>query len=550
MESANFRTGVTVSTNIFRIKHLAIMRKTNLVFFQLLVFTFLFHSSVFSQPLHIYYDAQTENVRYEVDGQEVKEPRVRKDQDIFVHVQNYNNYLYDLDVKANQKTIRITQPGTQNGFAQGGIDLSGLLMNFGGGGLFNMWNSGAGDSYNGLGDTDLLDGPGFAENTAEAQQMTRLFERYETTLKNMTQTEKRLQLIQKNIEDFKDSKAIKELVLKENEKIKNNPNLKPEQIRKLLVENLEKALEKKLEDPLSLEEIIDKSNHSKRLTEFSENLQSNHQDYKNQMNSLIEITDEMNTLGFADADFLELRQDALNVFQNSQLVEESIQNQKEELIHMGKTSQKEDIEQLLALRMEREALLANDFSYTYRTKATGDQMELNLEFKAKDSLGMTNSSRAIQVAPIQVPVFGGLKVNASVGISFGQYFERPQHYFLRDTIILARDMDSFTPYLSTFFHFYTQRVRPVSVGGTFGIGIPIGNATNQQSATFFLGPSIIIGKTQRIVINTGIVGGRVTKLDQGFKEGDVFRSDGDTVPIHHPYELGYFLGLSFNIGGN
>jgi hypothetical protein len=45
------------------------------------------------------------------------------------------------------------------------------------------------------------------------------------------------------------------------------------------------------------------------------------------------------------------------------------------------------------------------------------------------------------------------------------------------------------------------------------------------------------------------MGGKVEQLDQGYEVGDSFSSDADILPVHYPYELGMFIGLSFNLAG-
>jgi hypothetical protein len=142
-----------------------------------------------------------------------------------------------------------------------------------------------------------------------------------------------------------------------------------------------------------------------------------------------------------------------------------------------------------------------------------------------------------------------MKINVSIGISFSGYFKQPQSYYLQDTIIRSENADAFLPIITSFFHFYPQSAGNVSIGGNFGIGIPLTNSENGQSLSFFLGPSFIIGKGQRIVLSTGVMGGKVQQLAQGLEVGDKLLPF-SPVPTKSAYELGYFLGVSFNISGS
>ena len=66
---------------------------------------------------------------------------------------------------------------------------------------------------------------------------------------------------------------------------------------------------------------------------------------------------------------------------------------------------------------------------------------------------------------------------------------------------------------------------------------------------FFLGPSLLFGKSERIVLNAGLMGGKSEKLSQGYEIGDQYISDSNLAPTISVYELGYFIGVSFNLSG-
>jgi hypothetical protein len=64
---------------------------------------------------------------------------------------------------------------------------------------------------------------------------------------------------------------------------------------------------------------------------------------------------------------------------------------------------------------------------------------------------------------------------------------------------------------------------------------------------FFLGPSLIFGNSQRLVLSLGLMGGKVESLAKGFKVGDAFDPDNGDLPTKGKYNLGMFMGLSFNL---
>jgi hypothetical protein len=205
-----------------------------------------------------------------------------------------------------------------------------------------------------------------------------------------------------------------------------------------------------------------------------------------------------------------------------------------------------DLQLIAALRNEYEIMKENDFTRTFRAPAKGDVVKFDLAFLVKDST--RNAEKPFPVSEIEVPVAGGFKMNASLGISFGQFANKTQDYFVRDDVIVGTDHGNFLPILTSYIHFYVQGARATSLGGTLGIGFPIVNTGNDQSLYFLIGPSLILGKSSRIVISGGIMGGKAKRLGAGYEVGDPFTEDSSTLPIVSKYEIGYFLGISYNLG--
>jgi hypothetical protein len=189
----------------------------------------------------------------------------------------------------------------------------------------------------------------------------------------------------------------------------------------------------------------------------------------------------------------------------------------------------------------------NKFSKTSTLTATGEKMKIKFVLTPLDS--MQRLGMKAKTTPVEVGVYGGLRVKASVGLSFGQFFSRPQQFFVRDSILQSSNKDAFSPILTSFIHFYAPSKRTVSLAGSFGVGFPIAGGETLQSVSFFLGPSLVFGKNERIVMSTGVMGGKVDRLSQGYELGDNFYSDSNVAPTISVYELGFYLGVSFNLTG-
>lgn len=185
----------------------------------------------------------------------------------------------------------------------------------------------------------------------------------------------------------------------------------------------------------------------------------------------------------------------------------------------------------------------NPFEYSFTTPAEGDIMDFEITISRKDST--KSNSGLLKKRHIKVPVKGGVKVNTSVGIGFSNYFQPTESYYNRDSTIFAEPGDQFTPLLVTLIHFYPQTGRQITVGGSFGVGIPLSG--DFKSPSFLLGPSIFAGKSERIIISAGLMGAKASRLAQGHVVNEHFGAENLPVPIKTRYELGYFLSASFNL---
>ena len=80
-----------------------------------------------------------------------------------------------------------------------------------------------------------------------------------------------------------------------------------------------------------------------------------------------------------------------------------------------------------------------------------------------------------------------------------------------------------------------------------GIGIPLGGSAGFESASFFLGPSLYIGHSNRLILNAGVMGGKVERLGAGYRIGDELLSSQAIIPLQSKYDFGVYFGLSFNL---
>ena len=496
-----------------------------------------------AQGLQIQYDVQTDSISWFRDGVPTQKVRARKGEAITLKVKNYNNYLYKVTVKAENEEARVAP-------VMGG-GMAGLMGSSGGASPFSML-SGMFNLPGGNGFSAPLDdfgggieaGDGFVTSDV-TKSANALISQFQKTVRLINDTEKDIGEIGRDMQRLAQAQQIKAIAAGEIEKLRYNPAIPPTQIKRLSMEYLETILGD-VSDLQGLGQLIDKTGTREELSLKLGDYMKFTEELAGYYSAVAWIRDSLSGIPISSARFKEM-QNSIASFQGAgssriEQYRETATSVAEVLPSMENYS----LERLIQLRYILEELKANTFSHTFRTLADGDRLRLKLRLDPIDSVRIPGLS-ARQLSTLEVPVYGGFKINASIGVSFGSFFDRPQGYFLRDSLIVSEDRDSYSPIITSFIHFYRQSAGALSVGGAFGIGLSIGNDSGAQALNFLLGPSFILGQGERIALSAGLMGGKVDRLGQGYQVGDSLISEAGALPLRSVYELGFFVGLSFNV---
>lgn len=199
------------------------------------------------------------------------------------------------------------------------------------------------------------------------------------------------------------------------------------------------------------------------------------------------------------------------------------------------------------LWMNYQEISQNAFQKTHYSRADKDEISYTIKLVPKKNLDSMNIVPTVELDPIVVKVSGGFKINTSVGLNFGQFFDPAESYYLKNDVIVSQEGDVFIPLVTTNVHFYYQTKRSWVIGGSMGVGVPMGGSSGFESTSFFFGPSLFIGDENRVIINSGLMGGKVKRLGAGYKVGDTFLNDQSLIPLQSNYDLGLFVGISYNL---
>ncbi len=513
------------------------------VIFLFLLFVFL-TKSLAAQDLHIYYDLRNDTVlSYVFNGKKITKPKAKMNGAIVLHLKNFNNYLYDVDVAVNSEELEVP---ASTGFSLLNSSTNEISELFKQSGAFSMpvldISTIAGGSDEIKGEERVL---GYGTKSDEEV----LVSKFNVLVSELKEIEKNMQLSITKINKIIDAGKIRVIALNEVRKLKLRPDLPPKVIRKLSLEFLEKALNVSSPEEVNLNNLLHNYNTVNELKANVELLKRQKNKYIKKAEKL-EVFPEQVRAGGMSADVE--RNFLAEIIKVQDIAAEVDVKMKNYLTYIEKVSpeviQSEQIDHLIKLRTAYEVVANNDFSKTIRIPAKSDLSELTVSLIPKDTsiAGLPKETQKLE--PIKVNIGGGIKINISGGLSFGSFKENPSDYYVRDSIIFAGKSDKFIPFLSSFFHFYGQSPGVTSIALSFGVGVPLGTNQKIGAPVFFFGPSLLLGRTNRMVITGGIMSAKVRSLGQGYKIGDDFIITEDNVlPSAFNYQLGGFLGISYNI---
>jgi hypothetical protein len=95
---------------------------------------------------------------------------------------------------------------------------------------------------------------------------------------------------------------------------------------------------------------------------------------------------------------------------------------------------------------------------------------------------------------------------------------------------------------AAFGHF-EYHLRP-----NLGLGLTLGAGVQNDGPRILLGPSVLLGNSQRLIISGGFAGGRVTRLATGYSEGQLLQNPTSSqVPTRTLNTGSWFFSLSYNM---
>jgi len=199
-------------------------------------------------------------------------------------------------------------------------------------------------------------------------------------------------------------------------------------------------------------------------------------------------------------------------------------------------------------------LLEKEETYEYISSPVQPKNDLatfEVEITAKNKDVEVNNSRKFKHSEF---VRRGTRIDFSMGLA-GSYFSNAKVYEIYtvngQNKVGLKSENLTVPSIIAMISMTSRSSKYIAIGGSAGLGIDINNG-KIQIGNFFIGPTLILGKYDRLMFTPGVALRNVGKLKNGFKLDDTIldqTSDINSV-LTDNYKLGFFVALTYNLTKN
>ncbi len=497
-------------------------------------------SFINAQDLHIYYDVFSDSTWYMKNGKSIEEPTVKKGNKAYLHLIEYNNYIYRANVDVNQYSQdQNADPGTQNLFKSliPGV-LGSLIPGNLGGGLPFMDVPVYGKILNTL--------TGTAGQTAARgeQEEVQNFKNQVVLLENEKNQINTLVLeINKRKKATAMLKASPEFI----NDISKLESIKPSQIRSLMfnylngallvndstgftAEDIQRLNFKLLEIP-SLEQQA-----NEKLANFNDemkNLKKQVTILKGVDHGIDELYDLLGTLSNSEK---EINKDLTTL--TALVVKDSLS---------GETDYTKDIYKYFLKYLE---LSNNKFAYTQETDAEQRYLNYNVKLTKINTLNSGADNEEFRSKSFDVRIYGNLFFTPSIGLAAGKFQKEQFDYSVSDNVIIGDKKTPVSLMITSMVNVGYDFNSLVSPALSFGVGIPITSEEALSNINFLVGPSLMLGRSRSFLLTGGWSFSKATRLGKGLQVGDTVDLGDGELPSKRAFEIGYFVGLNYRFSGN
>ncbi len=184
-------------------------------------------------------------------------------------------------------------------------------------------------------------------------------------------------------------------------------------------------------------------------------------------------------------------------------------------------------------------------------KDDADLVSFQIKITPKAGLNHPVSPKP-SINTFEVRISHGTKIDFSAGL-FNNFLLNDNNYSIMavgsdsSKIVLNSKQDVFLPSVGGLINVYRRGPKDLKLAFSTGISV-----TQNQSVAYYLGGSLMFGRSQRIIGTLGVAGKQVQTATDNYKAGTFFSETPSDVGVIEylnpaPFKVGMFLGLTFNL---
>ncbi|CAI8725826.1 hypothetical protein [Chryseobacterium sp. IT-36CA2] len=191
--------------------------------------------------------------------------------------------------------------------------------------------------------------------------------------------------------------------------------------------------------------------------------------------------------------------------------------------------------------------LQNDETFVYVSdpiQGLGDYIEFDVTIKPKTEFKEVFAKNQNRRFKYSEYLRGGIRYDFSVGTVF-DFVNKDEFYENRNNTIAKTSNNKYYPTLAGLFHVSLRSSSLCSVGFSLGASL---NITEFDINSLFIGPSLLVGKKEKIIFTSGMSFRKTKQLKSGYSDGQqiVGESNIDNY-LTNNFRLGFFVGISYNL---
>ena len=218
--------------------------------------------------------------------------------------------------------------------------------------------------------------------------------------------------------------------------------------------------------------------------------------------------------------------------------------------------------ELLSIFSQYQAIRNHTFTKHHQLYVEGNAMDVVVKLKPRKAasapdnqtsrgegspLGGNGEELMEWGTKLRVNAYDPIRFSTNMGFAFSNFFKPEQLYAVRDNQIVVDQEELIRPLLVTGISIYSGKDSRLSPGFNLGVGLPVLSNNEGPSLSYIIGPSLVIGRAHGLVLNAGLLGGKVQRLRAPYRVNDSYTGTTQELATEFRFGYGWFIGASMNL---